>query len=85
MESANGLPFDDRVLSYLIITRPETALLHLGTEDSQAMRHSTRRLARVHHDAWPSHQLSIQAKVCRDSAEPVSEEQQLALSRSESA
>jgi hypothetical protein len=82
MQATRRLPFDDRSIGYFVIACPKRLERHRLSEVMQRL-HDRLRFPGIDHD--PRHRRSIHRSVCRVSAQPVSELQQLALSRSESA
>jgi hypothetical protein len=82
METARCLPLDDCSIAYFVVSCPESLGRHVKPELSKLSRHRN-RLAAINHDL--RHSRSFQATECRVSAATVSKQQQLALSRSESA
>jgi len=82
METARCLPLHDCSIAYFVVSRPERLRRHVKPEVSKLSRHR-HWLAAVNDDL--RHSPSFQATACRVSAARVSKQQQLALSRSESA
>jgi hypothetical protein len=82
METPYRLPFDQRSVADFVVSSPEHPPDH---RHAQVLEMGMHRIGLPAVDRDLSHLGSIQANVCRVSAETVSKLQQLALSRSESA
>jgi hypothetical protein len=83
MKTAHGLPLDDRTVSDDVVSRPEQSALHDNVKLTEEPEHAVLRLARIRNDSQHTRTVADYSSPIHHKHVPI--QQQLALSRSESA